>query len=164
VAGFGMGMTFAPLQTIAMLNVAPRMAGAASGVINTSRQLGGVIGSAAIGALLQDQLVAKLSAAAQANATHLDPPFRDRVVEGFPRATSGGLKVGAGQTGAALPPGIPPDVRPVLLAAAQKTFHEGYTAAMRVTLVLPIAVLGVAALSCLLVKRRNRPAGNMAAG
>jgi len=33
VAGFGLGMTFAPLQTIAMRDVEPRMAGAASGII-----------------------------------------------------------------------------------------------------------------------------------
>src|SRR3989440_847235 len=65
VAGFGMGLTFAPLQTVAMLNVEPRMAGAASGGINTTRQLGGVLGFAAVGALLQAQLSAKLSAAAE---------------------------------------------------------------------------------------------------
>src|SRR5436190_5410439 len=37
VAGFGMGMTFAPLQTVAMHSVEPRMAWAASGFINTTR-------------------------------------------------------------------------------------------------------------------------------
>src|SRR5262249_42774121 len=42
VAGFGLGMTFAPLQTIAMRDVQPRLAGAASGLINTTRQLGAV--------------------------------------------------------------------------------------------------------------------------
>jgi hypothetical protein len=36
------------------------------------------------------------------------------------------------------------------------TFHQGFTNAMRVTLILPIAVLTVAALACLLIKRRKR--------
>ncbi|HET6213970.1 MAG TPA: DHA2 family efflux MFS transporter permease subunit, partial [Micromonosporaceae bacterium] len=60
VAGTGMGLTFAPMQTVAMRNIQPQMAGAASGLINTTRQLGAVIGSAAVGALLQAQLAAKL--------------------------------------------------------------------------------------------------------
>ncbi len=158
VAGFGMGMTFAPMQTIAMREVEPRMAGAASGVINTTRQLGAVIGSAAVGALLQNQIVLKLTAAAQANAATLDPRFREPFVEAFRRAASGGLQVGAGQTGAALPSTVPPEARQGLAQAALKTFQEGYTSAMRATLVLPIAVIALAALCCLLVKRRGRTA------
>src|SRR6267143_1746905 len=40
LAGLGLGMTFAPLTTVAMRNVKPHMAGAASGVLNTVRQVG----------------------------------------------------------------------------------------------------------------------------
>jgi EmrB/QacA subfamily drug resistance transporter len=40
VAGLGMGCIFAPLITVAMRNIDPRMAGAASGVLNTVRQVG----------------------------------------------------------------------------------------------------------------------------
>src|SRR5499427_6915720 len=49
IAGLGMGCTFAPMTTIAMRNIEPRVAGAASGMINTVRQVGSVIGVAAIG-------------------------------------------------------------------------------------------------------------------
>jgi EmrB/QacA subfamily drug resistance transporter len=163
VAGLGMGMTFAPLQTIAMLNIAPRMAGAASGVINTTRQLGAVIGSAAVGALLQNQIATKLVAQAQANAAQLDPRFREPFVEAFRHAASGGLNVGAGQTGATLPAGIPPQAQASIAHVAMETFQQGFTAAMRATLVLPIVVLAFAALSCLLVKGSGRPAGDQAA-
>jgi EmrB/QacA subfamily drug resistance transporter len=162
VAGVGLGMTFAPLQTVAMRNIEPRMAGAASGLINTTRQLGAVIGSAAVGALLQNQLAVKLNAAAARNAALLPPQFRDRFVQGFHQATGSRLEIGAGQSGTQLPPGTPDAVRRVFV----QTFHEGFTDAMRVTLVLPIAVLAVAALSCLLVKRRRRggaPAADPAA-
>jgi EmrB/QacA subfamily drug resistance transporter len=163
VAGVGLGMTFAPLQTVAMRNIEPRMAGAASGLINTTRQLGAVIGSAAVGALLQNQIAVKLNAAAERNAALLPPQFRDRFVQGFHQATGSRLEIGAGQSGTQLPPGTPEQVKHVFTL----TFHEGFTDAMRVTLVLPIAVLAVAALSCLLVKRRKRggaPATGPAAG
>jgi len=56
VAGLGMGMVFSPMATVAMRNVSPTMAGAASGVFNSFRQLGGVIGSSVVGAILQAQL------------------------------------------------------------------------------------------------------------
>ena len=79
VAGVGLGMTFAPMQTIAMRNIEPQMAGAASGMINTTRQLGGVIGSAAVGALLQAQLSSHLQSAAVANAGQLPAQYRSQV-------------------------------------------------------------------------------------
>jgi EmrB/QacA subfamily drug resistance transporter len=156
VAGFGMGLTFAPMQTIAMRDVAPRMAGAASGLINTTRQLGGVIGSAAVGALLQSQLHTKLQAAAVAHAGALPPQFRDQFVAGFGQVASGNLDVGAGQTGVAVPGNVPAQAVALLTRVAGDVFHEGYVNAMRVTLWLPIAVLGLAALTVLLVKTRNR--------
>ncbi|HEX6501449.1 MAG TPA: DHA2 family efflux MFS transporter permease subunit [Micromonosporaceae bacterium] len=153
VAGFGLGMTFAPLQTIAMRDIEPRMAGAASGLINTTRQLGGVIGSAAVGALLQAQLSSKLTAAAVANAGSLPAQVRGPAVDAFTRATSGNLDVGAGQTGVPVPQNLPAQLKQTLVDFATTVFHEGYTNAMRTTLILPIAVLGLAALTVLLVRR-----------
>ena len=64
VAGFGMGCVFAPLITVAMRNIQPQMAGAASGVLNTVRQVGAVIGTAAVGALLQNRLSVTLPSTA----------------------------------------------------------------------------------------------------
>ncbi len=156
VAGLGMGLTFAPLQTVAMRNIQPRVAGAASGLINTTRQMGGVIGSAAVGALLQAKLAATLPDAARDNAQALPPDVRDRFVTGFEQAGSKGLEVGAGQTGAEVPKGLPAQVADTVARLAEKTFHEGYVHAMRPTFVLPIAVLGAGALSCLLIKRRRK--------
>ncbi|MFJ1792981.1 MFS transporter [Kitasatospora griseola] len=60
MAGEGIGCVFGPLVTVAMYNVEPAMAGAASGVMNTIRQIGTVIGSAAVGAVLQNRLAASL--------------------------------------------------------------------------------------------------------
>jgi EmrB/QacA subfamily drug resistance transporter len=157
VAGLGLGMTLAPLQTIAMRNIAPRLAGAASGFITTARQLGSVIGAATVGAVLQVQLSDQLRSAARRNAQGLPEPFRDEFVRGFANAKGGGLNVGADQSAAPLPADLPEPVRRAITKVAAKTFHEAFTAAMRHSLVVPLVVLAVAALSCLFV--RGRPAG-----
>jgi hypothetical protein len=157
LAGLGLGMTFAPLQTIAMRNIQPRMAGAAAGVINAARQFGAVIGGAAIGALLQIQLAARLDESARINADALPMSVRTRFVEGFSHAgTSKGLQVGTGQTGGHLPDVIPESVRPGVLQVATKTFYEAYLPAMRITLLLPLAVLALAAVAVLLVRPGSR--------
>jgi EmrB/QacA subfamily drug resistance transporter len=158
VAGFGLGMTFAPLQTVAMRNIQPRMAGAASGFINTTRQLGGVIGSAAVGALLQSQLSTELATSANKHVQTLPPDVpqqvKDGLIQGFSHVT-GNLEVGAGQAGVNLDK-VPAQFRAVVGAAAKAIFDEGFTNAMRTTLWLPIAVMGLAALSILFVSRGGR--------
>lgn len=66
LCGFGIGCVFSPLANLATSDVpAPRI-GAASGIFNTTRQVGGVLGSAAIGVLLQAREAASLRAAAVA--------------------------------------------------------------------------------------------------
>jgi EmrB/QacA subfamily drug resistance transporter len=56
VGGLGIGCTMSPMQTIATRNVPPRLAGAASGVLNTVRQTGSALGSAIVLAVLESQL------------------------------------------------------------------------------------------------------------
>ncbi|MFP3961886.1 MFS transporter [Actinomadura fulvescens] len=71
VAGVGIGCVFGPMVTLAMYNVKPTMAGAASGVLNTIRQIGTVIGSAAVGAVLQNRLAASIHDVAPGRAAEL---------------------------------------------------------------------------------------------
>jgi EmrB/QacA subfamily drug resistance transporter len=163
VAGLGLGLTFAPLQTIAMHNVQPRMAGAASGMINTVRQLGAVIGSAAVGAVLQVQLVEHLRESARQHASALPPQFRDEFVTRF-GASGGSLHVGAGQSAVNLPADLPEQARQTISAVARQTFAEGFTGAMKAALILPLVVLAVAAVACLFVKQEPRQSGQPAAG
>ncbi|MFD6529997.1 DHA2 family efflux MFS transporter permease subunit [Streptomyces sp. NPDC060184] len=61
VTGLGVGCVVAPMSAEAMRNVPPRLAGAASGVNNTFRQIGSVVGAATVGALLQGRLAAELA-------------------------------------------------------------------------------------------------------
>ncbi|HEY3504530.1 MAG TPA: DHA2 family efflux MFS transporter permease subunit [Actinocatenispora sp.] len=151
IAGIGMGGIFAPMTTEAMRSIPPRLSGAASGVFNTTRQLGAVIGTAAVGALLQAQLSAKLTDSARRHAEALPPQYRSGFVDGFSHA-SGGLDVGSQHAAPAAPPGLPAQIADQLKALATDTFRVAYVDAMRPTLVLPIAVLALAALSCLFLK------------
>lgn len=66
VTGVGIGMVSAPLAGIATRGLEPSLVGAASGVFNTTRQLGGALGSAATGALLQAHLGSTPTSATQA--------------------------------------------------------------------------------------------------
>jgi hypothetical protein len=56
VTGAGLGCGFAVVMTLGMRGVPPQLAGAASGVLNTFRQVGGAMGGAIAAALLQSQL------------------------------------------------------------------------------------------------------------
>jgi len=58
VIGAGNGCVVAPMTAVAMRGIAAAVAGAASGVLNTVRQLGSVVGSAAVGAFVQAQSAA----------------------------------------------------------------------------------------------------------
>lgn len=60
IYGVANSLMWGPLSMIATRNLDPRLAGAGSSVYNTTRQIGGVIGSAAIAAMMSSQLAAKL--------------------------------------------------------------------------------------------------------
>jgi EmrB/QacA subfamily drug resistance transporter len=153
LAGAGMGCTFAPLTTTAMQGVRPQVAGAASGVLNTIRQVGAVIGTAAVGALLQNRMAVALLASARAHAGALPPPFRAQFVARFANVGQNGASVGAGQSHIKLPPGTPASAAARLEHVGHVTFSSGYVTAMHLTMIMPIVILAVAALSCLAVKR-----------
>jgi hypothetical protein len=159
VMGVGMGCIFAPMATEAMRGVPPRLAGAASGVNTTIRQVGSVIGSAAVGALLQHQLASSLREEAVARSGQVPVPYREPFVTGFEQAATGGLEVGAGQTGAAqhLPSGAPEAVVAQLQRLSADVFHHGFVAAMRPTLLLPVVVITAGALACLGMRRYRPP-------
>ncbi len=157
LAGIGFGCTLAPLITVTMRHVDPQQAGAASGVLNTIRQLGGVIGAAAVGAILQNRLANQLLVQAQARSQDLPPAFRSQFVSGFAQAGTGALEVGPGQSGGgSLPSSIPPQVAPQIRQLAHDVFANAFLSAMRPSLAVPIGVLALGiALSSLIVGRKR---------
>jgi EmrB/QacA subfamily drug resistance transporter len=159
VAGIGMGCIFAPMVTVAMRNVDPRMAGAASGVLNTVRQVGLVIGTAAVGALLQNRLVSSMSSQALIRSASLPPQLRAPFIAGIKRSASNGIQVGAGQNGGVKAiTGLPARLAAELTRIGHDVFTFGYVSAMRSTILLPIVLLAVGAVSCLLLRNGERPA------
>ena len=79
VTGAGMGMTFAPMTAAAMRDVPPRIAGSASGIINTMRNVGQVLGIAILGSLVQNRVV--VHAEDRLAGVPLDPAQRRDVIE-----------------------------------------------------------------------------------
>jgi EmrB/QacA subfamily drug resistance transporter len=158
LAGAGMGMTFAPMTTIAMRNISPQMSGAASGILNTTRQLGAAIGSAVVGAILQNQLATTLHTQAVAHATALPESFRAQFIAAFSSVSTNGFEIGTGQNGAKLPSGLPPAVAHQISVLAHDVFVSAFIDAMKSTLFVPIAFLAFTALTTLLIRRRQRPA------
>jgi MFS family permease len=70
VVGSGLGCGFAVVMTLGMRGVQPQLAGAASGILNTSRQVGGAMGGAIAAALLESRLASTpLSGVALPSAT-----------------------------------------------------------------------------------------------
>lgn len=93
---------WAPLSSTATRNLPPRQAGAGSGVYNTTRQIGAVLGSAAIAVLIQARLAAELPAA--------------------PGAAGGASPMAFG-------------------GHLPEALHDGFSAAMSQSLMLPAAVI-----------------------
>ena len=161
VAGFGIGCTFAPMTTVAMRNIRPQLAGAASGVLNTTRQVGGAIGSAVVGAVLQNRLAVSLHDQAVSYSaqllSHVPQTVRQKFVDGFSNAVKSGLAVGhSSSSSAGQVSGAPPQVAAEIARISHDVFAYGFIDAMRPTLAVPIAVLALSSLSCLAIKRRKR--------
>ncbi len=156
VTGVGLGLVFAPMMSLAMQRITPREAGAASAVLNTTRQLGSVLGAAVTGAVLQSQLAVALHAQALSASAQLPPPARAGFVDGFAQAARAGFQVGRGQDGGAqVPASLPAQVRQQVLALVHDVFVNGYVAALKPTVLVAVAVLALASVSCVLIAGRR---------
>lgn len=109
-----------------------------------------------MGALLQNHLATTLHDQAVSHAASLPAAFRAQFIAAFSSVASNGFEIGTGQTGAKLPPGIPPAVASQISALAHDVFVSGYIDAMKSSLVVPIAFLAFTAVTTLLIKRRPR--------
>src|SRR5438094_2687401 len=131
LAGVGLGCTFAPMTTVTMRRIDPRLAGAASGLLNSNRQLGGAFGSAIVGAILQNRLATELVSQAHVQASNVPPAYRSQFVPVLAMAANCALEVGRGQSGVALPGNLPVQVRSRILQLGHDVFAQAYLNAMR---------------------------------
>ncbi|MBS2535702.1 MFS transporter [Catenulispora sp. NF23] len=120
VMGLGMGLSFAPVSVAVLERVPAPKAGIASAVTNTMREVGGVVGIAALGAILTSRMTGLLghklhALGVDAGHSHqvvgavtnggaggitasraLPPPLRDTVDSSFVQALHLALRSGAG--------------------------------------------------------------------
>lgn len=75
-----------PVSMTATRNLPPRLAGAGSGIFNTTRQMGSVLGSASIAAVMSTRLQVEMSRAVEA----LPPAQRSRIPAGAPSESFSG--------------------------------------------------------------------------
>lgn len=120
VTGLGMGFTFAPMTAATMRDVPAGIVGSASGILNTTRNIGQVLGIAVLGSLLQSQVGSQ--AGDRLAKLPLDAATRERVTE---LARQSQFE----QIAAAVPAGLRADVLAVIRSgfvdALQNTFTAG---------------------------------------
>ena len=156
VAGVGLAGVWTPVYSLATRDLKPHLAGAASGMLATIQELGTVLGSAAVGALLSNRLATAMHDQAVERSSHLPPEFRPGFLAAF--KPTGNLDVGPGQS-VPVPPGLPPPVAHLLQQLGHDVFTNAFTQAMRPSLALPMAIVLLAGLSCLAVRVRSSQVG-----
>lgn len=147
IIGLASGATFAPLQQVTMVGVAPHLAGAASGVAGTTRQIGGVLGTAVLGAVLSAGLNSALRHEVQVRAPLLPEGLRAAFGEAV---AAGGRQFGPPST----PGGLSPAEAELFTRLGREVFATAYVTAMQVALLVAAAALVVAALCCVLLRGR----------
>ncbi|GLU47488.1 MFS transporter [Nocardiopsis ansamitocini] len=155
--GLGTGCAFGPMSSLAMYNVRSQLAGAASGMLNTTRQLGSVLGGAIVGALLQVGLSNQMGAQAAQQARQLPPELRKAFTDGLDR-TGGGVQLGGPATPPVLPPGTGPGAAEQISRLMSSVFRDAYLDTMHLLAVFPAAAM-VAAAVLTLFTRNNTPRG-----
>ena len=139
VLGSGMALTMAPMTAAVMASVQPRHAGVASATTNTSRELGGVLGIALLGAVVtsafKDRLLDNLA------TVGLGSSAAQSIVDQASRfAASGGGDVESFRR--QVPPGTPELTISQVVSAAQGSFVD----AIRVGLLVGVGCLLLASL------------------
>jgi len=135
--GIGTGFLFSPLASTATAGLDHRTAGAGAGAFNTNRQIGGVIGSAAVVALLTSRLSVAIPGAIKDAAAGLPATEREKLLDGFAHADLSSFATG----GSAVE-------NPLLLDAV----HAGFSTAVGQTLLLTVAMLAVGLVASLSMK------------
>ncbi|TNU74865.1 multidrug efflux MFS transporter [Miniimonas arenae] len=151
--GAGTGSVFSPLANLATSGLDGRTAGAGAGAFNTTRQVGGVLGSAVIVSALTSRLASRLPEAAEAASGQLPADYRQSFVDGITQAASAGSF--SGESGGAasfpLPDGVPDAVKQQIDAVVTSVIHQGFASAVTDTMIVVTAVLVIGFFTALLI-------------
>jgi EmrB/QacA subfamily drug resistance transporter len=150
VFSMGVSLVMSPLANLVTHGLSQRDAGAGAGAYNTNRQVGGVIGSATIVAVLTSRLAATIPAAAATAAAGLPETARAPFLQAF--AAAGGLAPG-GSAPITLPDTVPAALADQIRAAAVQAVHSGFATAATQTVLVAAAVLVIGLLVTLAMDR-----------
>jgi len=153
VFGLGTGLIFSPMANLATSGLDHSTAGAGAGAFNANRQVGGVIGSAAIIAVLTGRLASLMPDEAVKASLSLPEEYRASFVEQLSKVD---LTASAG--GFDLPSSIPDSARAAIEAAGNQAFHGAFQGAVQSTLLLVVGVLLLGCLSALAMRRTSKVA------
>jgi len=95
VIGVGMGCVFAPLLAEAMRDVPTEMLGSAAGLLTTARQVGSALGTAVVGAVLQNRVAAALHEPAAGAAVTISGHLRGVLADAYVAAMRPSLAIPA---------------------------------------------------------------------
>ena len=159
--GLGTSCVFSPLANLATCGLDHRTAGAGAGAFNSNRQIGGVIGSAAIVAMLTSRLGHTVPAAAKDAAASLPDAVRGQFLDRFSHLSGSAFSSGSASA-PQLPSSVPPAVADQIKAAALQAVHHGFATAVAETMLLAVAVFTLGLVSALLMhgqraQRRSVP-------
>jgi hypothetical protein len=118
--------------------------------------VGGVLGSAAVGLLLQVGVAFAVPEAARQYAERLPPRYREEFVQRITDAANTASQFDT--TTPPVPSNLDPSVADIVRRIVTDVFHVGFTNAAKASLVLPIAVLvlGILAATGIRLPRRAR--------
>ncbi|WP_410576731.1 MFS transporter [Amycolatopsis sp. lyj-108] len=141
LCGLGVGFTFSPMNNVTINSVDRSLVGSASGIFNTARQVGGVLGGAAVGVLLQARTSASMPVRANEAAAALPAEFRQRFVSGF--TGEAGSAAAATEFGGspAVPADLPSEVAAQARELAAQITGAALTDAVKTAFLLPVGVL-----------------------
>ncbi|PJI94682.1 MDR family MFS transporter [Luteimicrobium subarcticum] len=151
--GIGTGMVFSPLVNLATAGLDHRTAGAGAGAFNAIRQVGSVVGSAAIVAMLTGRLATTIPDAARSVASTLPSQLQAPFEKIF---ASSELSADSLQQGFQPPADVPASAAKQIGAAAQQAVGDGFTVAVKDTLLLVIAALVVGGVAALFMSSTRR--------
>ncbi|HXV42547.1 MAG TPA: MFS transporter, partial [Anaerolineae bacterium] len=125
IFGIGLGITVAPLTTVALGSVPTHMSGLASGVSNAASRLASMLAVATLGALM----VVQFSSSLERHTQSLPLSAEDRLLLQEEK-----LKLG----GAEPPPGLPSDLHAKVATAIDEAFVDAFRLMMALCAVLAL--------------------------
>jgi EmrB/QacA subfamily drug resistance transporter len=142
VAGLGVGCLIAPVSALGLRHVDRSRVGTAAGVLNTVRELAGVLGTAVVGALVQHGLMREL------RAKLAEEPGPDRAcLEATLTAHGQGVGMGVAKRY------LPPECTEEAARQAQHVFSRAYVSSLGIVVALIAGLLLVAAVSVFAQRR-----------